>query len=237
MNTPTEKQLSFIRSLVVERQQVLAESRPAWLVAPKTSKEASTIIGLLRAVPRDPVATDPDLLREITELRTLLPNLTTKDAGFAQSLISQFDSRGSLSERQRPYIASLIGKAKNPTPEVGPGLYLKDGVVYKVYVTQSKRLGTKRLVDQGNGHGSFVYERGALSHLTDAHRLTEDQAREFGKQFGFCVACARTLDDDRSLAVGYGPVCADNHGWFYPTEAQASVILNRPTNLCDTVSQ
>lgn len=230
MSTPTEKQLSFIRSLVVERQLTLTETRPAWFVAPTTSKEASDIIGLLKSVPRDPVATDPDLLREITELRTLLPSLSTKDAGFAHSLIKQFDDRGSLSERQRPYVLSLIGKAKNPATEVGPGLYLKDDVVFKVYVTQSKRLGTKRLVDQGNGKGAFVYERGALSSLTDEHRLTEDQAREFGKQFGFCVACARTLDDDRSLAVGYGPVCADNNGWFYPNAEQASAILNRPVS-------
>lgn len=237
MNTPTEKQLSFIRSLVVERQQVLAESRPAWLVAPKTLKEASTIIGLLKAIPRDPVATDPDLLRAVTELRTLLPNLTTKDAGFAQSLINQFDSKGSLSELQRPYVASLIDKAKNPTPEIAPGLYVKDNVIYQVYVTKRGNLGTKRLVDQGNGHGSFVPDRGALSHLTDAHRLTEAQASKFGKAYKFCVVCLRKLNDDRSKAVGYGPDCADNNGWFYPTRTQASEILNQPANLCDTVSQ
>lgn len=236
MNTPTEKQIKFISSLANERRAILTETRPAWLVAPTTSKQASDIIGLLKALPRDPVATDPDLAREITELRTLLPSLTTRDAGFAHSLIKQFDDRGSLSERQRPFVLSLISKAKNPATEVGPGLYLKDRAIYKVYVTQSKRLGTKRLVDQGNGKGAFVYERGALSSLADEHRLTEEQAREFGKQFGFCVACARTLDDDRSLAVGYGPVCADNHGWFYPTAEQASNILNRPTNICDTVS-
>lgn len=230
MSTPSQKQIDFIRSLVAERQVYLTRFKPKWLKAPATIKDASEIIALLKAVPRDPVAVDESLAKQINELRALITNLDTRDAGFASSLIRQFDERGSLSERQTPYIASLIKKAVNPTKPVDVGLYLLDGEVIKVYVTQSKRLGAKRLVVQGNGKGAFVYAKGLLNHLTDAHRLTEEQAREFGKQHGFCVACARSLDDDRSLAVGYGPVCATNHGWFYPTLEQASEILARPAH-------
>lgn len=230
MTAPSQKQIDFIRSLVAERQVALTETRPAWLKAPESIKDASAIIALLKAVPRDPVAVDESLSKQVNELRALLGNLDTRDAGFAVSLIRQFDERGSLSDKQTPYIATFIAKATNPSKPIDVGLYLLDGNVIKVYLTQNKRLGAKRLVPQGNGKGAFVYAKGVLGHLTDAHRLTEEQAREFGKQHGFCVACARSLDDDRSLAVGYGATCASNHGWFYPTLQQASEILGRPAN-------
>lgn len=35
---------------------------------------------------------------------------------------------------------------------------------------------------------------------------------EVGKACGYCCFCARTLTTTESLAVGYGPVCADKHG-------------------------
>ena len=50
-----------------------------------------------------------------------------------------------------------------------------------------------------------------------AHVLTEAEAGAFGRQFSFCVNCGLYLDDDRSLAAGYGPTCAENNHWFYPT--------------------
>ena len=33
-----------------------------------------------------------------------------------------------------------------------------------------------------------------------------------GKECGACVMCSRELTDPRSLAMGYGPVCADSYG-------------------------
>lgn len=229
MNAPSEKQIGFIRSLVAERQAYLAEHRPSWLVAPQSIKDASRIIELLRAVPRDPVERDPREVSAINELRTLLNSMTTRDAGFASSLIRQYDERGTLSTKQWACITDLVNRIGKPEPKpVEPGLYVLDDQVIKVYLTQNHRLATKALVPQPNGTGSFVYVRGLLSRLTDEHRLTEEQARAYGRQYGFCVACARPLNDDRSIAVGYGQTCADNHGWFYPTQEQAGELLARP---------
>lgn len=39
----------------------------------------------------------------------------------------------------------------------------------------------------------------------------EQVAREYGKQTGNCCFCAKHLDDERSLLMGYGPVCAANY--------------------------
>lgn len=37
-------------------------------------------------------------------------------------------------------------------------------------------------------------------------------AAAHGKLTGACCFCARKLDDPKSLAVGYGPICADKYG-------------------------
>lgn len=39
----------------------------------------------------------------------------------------------------------------------------------------------------------------------------EETARAYGKQTGHCCFCAKHLDDERSLLMGYGPVCAANY--------------------------
>jgi hypothetical protein len=35
----------------------------------------------------------------------------------------------------------------------------------------------------------------------------------FGKAWGICTVCGRTLTDDDSIARGIGPICADKYGW------------------------
>jgi hypothetical protein len=40
-----------------------------------------------------------------------------------------------------------------------------------------------------------------------------DAARAFGKAWGICTVCGRTLTDDDSIARGIGPICASNFGW------------------------
>jgi hypothetical protein len=35
----------------------------------------------------------------------------------------------------------------------------------------------------------------------------------YGKRYGKCSVCARTLTDEASIARGIGPVCAANFGW------------------------
>lgn len=44
-------------------------------------------------------------------------------------------------------------------------------------------------------------------------------AAEHGHLTGKCCFCNRTLDDERSTAVGYGPICADNWGLPWGTKA------------------
>jgi hypothetical protein len=48
------------------------------------------------------------------------------------------------------------------------------------------------------------------------------QAAEYGRLHGVCCFCNHRLDDERSTAVGYGPVCARNFGLPWGTRAAAA---------------
>ena len=59
----------------------------------------------------------------------------------------------------------------------------------------------------------WLYEgRKPLYFLTTDSRITAEQAARFGSVTGSCVFCMRTLTDERSISVGYGPICAEHNG-------------------------
>lgn len=124
--------------------------------------------------------------------------------------------------------------AATPVAPVECGLYQHDnGTVRKVYMTQNDRMACKALVIIGTT-GSFQYEKGGTRIVANAlaagtaHVMTQDEAAAFGRQHSFCCNCALDLTDDRSLAAGYGPTCAANLGWWYPSYDEAAAILGRP---------
>jgi hypothetical protein len=129
-------------------------------------------------------------------------------------------------------------EAKLPTPDVSTlteGVYVdEDGTVWKVYTgRQSGRLQAATLTNHGD-HGTFEFVRGGLRMVADAlvartmRLLTQDEAAAFGRLNGFCCNCGLAIEDDRSVAAGYGPKCATNLGWWYPTYEEAAAILGRP---------
>lgn len=96
-----------------------------------------------------------------------------------------------------------------PEP-ITEGMYKVGTDVYKVQaaVNGSGRLYAKKLVGQ-----TFVYSPGAMKVLRPEHKMTLEQAKEWGLLYGTCCVCGRTLTDERSIAAGIGPVCA-NKGWW-----------------------
>lgn len=53
--------------------------------------------------------------------------------------------------------------------------------------------------------------RAPLYDLNENTKLTAEEAARFGHLYGSCVFCGRTLTDERSIKVGYGPICADHN--------------------------
>lgn len=98
-----------------------------------------------------------------------------------------------------------------------PGIYLMDGQYYKVQAArESGRLYAKVGV-QTHAERKWVwqYAKGAIYNIKASHLITPEQASEFGKLWSVCVNCLANLTHEESMERGYGPVCADNHGWPY----------------------
>lgn len=60
---------------------------------------------------------------------------------------------------------------------------------------------------------TWEFEPGLMSKIRPSHILTEEQAAEFGKLYGWCCICGRRLTNEESIARGIGPVCAGKQGW------------------------
>lgn len=112
------------------------------------------------------------------------------------------------------------------------GMYRKDGTIYKVQVAvhgsglpYAKRLVVDEVPCETCSHqfstdcpacngssGSyrtyFEYAPGAIRQLDQSHRLTLEQAKEFGALYGTCCVCGRTLTNETSIEAGIGPTCA-----------------------------
>lgn len=107
--------------------------------------------------------------------------------------------------KRQPY------KPKTATPQVTEeGVYFKDDLYYKVVENQEgTALYAKRWEAEDEGGGTWVYVgRPSVVGLTPDHKATADQAAKFGHLTSRCVFCSRKLADDRSIDVGYGPICA-----------------------------
>lgn len=107
---------------------------------------------------------------------------------------------------------ATVAPAPAPAQRFEPatdGMYLRDGVIYKVQVAVhgSGNLYAKQLVREGD-RWAFVFAPGMIRKLHSGHRMTLEQAKEFGALYGTCCVCGRTLTNEDSIAAGIGPVCA-----------------------------
>ena len=62
---------------------------------------------------------------------------------------------------------------------------------------------------QGKNEPATIASVTAL--LLDFSRDPAATAAEYGRSTGVCSFCARQLTDDRSVSVGYGPICAETY--------------------------
>lgn len=89
------------------------------------------------------------------------------------------------------------------------GIYRTNGQVYKVQPSRtSGYLYAMKLTQVGDGW-KFVYESGAIKNISAANKMTLEEAKQFGKQFGVCCQCGALLTDPVSVARGIGPICAE----------------------------
>lgn len=102
-----------------------------------------------------------------------------------------------------------------------PGLGHQDPEFFMIYHTvhganqqvakKLRLIPTDQVDDEGDEtvEGKWEYEgKGPLNFLTPEMKLDAERAGEYGRVYGFCIRCGRTLTDEDSKARGMGPVCA-----------------------------
>lgn len=156
----------------------------------------------------------------VAERDTAAPNVPVfidkaREQVMARTLTSAFASEVIELLQAQPRKASAPSR-----PQVEEGMYLLGDDIYKVQraVHGSGHLYAKRLemTDSGVLDGerlypakfTFNYAAGAMRLLRPEHKMTLEQAKEFGALYGTCCVCGRTLTNETSIEAGIGPVCA-----------------------------
>lgn len=137
-----------------------------------------------------------------------------KQVAFLHTLISErvFEGAVDFATLTSAEASSLITELLNSPRKSGAervsdeGMYRNaEGDIFRVQRSkESGNLYAKRLdiID-----GGFVYEAGAIRNLKPSDRMTLDEAKAFGVEYGICCVCGAFLTNEVSVAEGIGPVC------------------------------
>lgn len=137
-----------------------------------------------------------------------------KQVAFLHTLISErvFGGAVDFATLTSAEASSLITELLNSPRKSGAervsdeGMYRNaEGEIFRVQRSkESGNLYAKRLdiID-----GGFVYEAGAIRNLKPSDRMTLDEAKAFGVEYGICCVCGAFLTNEVSVAEGIGPVC------------------------------
>ena len=116
-------------------------------------------------------------------------------------------------------------KGDKPNVEATPGYYSDGKDFYEVVESKAGRKYAKVLVTRVVGScggceacdgedtckkykASWSFAQGAMKNFQSWMAVSDEQAAEFGKKYGVCMVCARTLTKTESIEAGIGPICA-----------------------------
>lgn len=139
--------------------------------------------------------------------------LVTIDSDNAAEASLAFADSEPTTKSASAYIDTLkaeIAKIKNTEVvkfDVPQGLHLIGQDVYRIRKSKSSGRFYAELLDINAREFRYVGKK----PVNDASRdtlMTLDEAKVFGKAYGFCVRCCALLEDPASVEAGVGPVCA-----------------------------
>lgn len=156
------------------------------------------------ALPATKDTTLADLLAAREAARTTLALLNAA-ISFMQS------SQPALFEVPAPTVKAAAPRVHSAAT-VEEGYYFLDGRYVKVQMNRAGTYPYSKVWDAETENWDYENGKGAIRYLNPEHKLTAELAAKFGALYGRCVFCSQTLTDERSIEVGYGPICAENHG-------------------------
>lgn len=113
-----------------------------------------------------------------------------------------------------PAIRFLVGDREMKLTKAGP-MARVPGSLNVVLVGNGEKQWYGRIHTDGRFEPSRALQgekEAIVAALKKVAADPEGEAREYGRKTGHCCFCGLTLDDERSLLMGYGPVCAANYG-------------------------
>lgn len=114
-------------------------------------------------------------------------------------------SRKEASSIIEALLALGYATSKPKAVPVADGFYVLADNIYKVQTSPNSGRSYAKVL---NANGSFNFVPGGIAKLAKAEKLTLELAKKYGKLYGMCVICGRTLTDEESIAAGIGPICA-----------------------------
>lgn len=212
----TEPQLKLIRKLAVERLTDSLTKRLQFNLTVVVGgsvvpfKTASALITALFKCPENP--NRPPTGNQLDYIRILADKLDQNAEPFIDR-IATFAVASALIDKLKATAAKQPRASFKGLGIKADGMYrTPEGDIYKVQIAiyGSGRPYAKKLVQQEDGSFRFVKEDGAVERLTPEMKMTPEQAQEFGRLYGVCCRCGRTLTDEESIAYGIGPKCREH---------------------------
>lgn len=212
----SDKQIAYITSLATQHDTSKIGTFPRRTLdqiqrgEEVSKRRASSLIEVLRRQPKAQA--------EIHQAETPAgPAATPAKLGFLRTLCAEqgeevrtsYTKSEASDEIERLLKNRDEAKTRTSGKAAEEGMYKKDGVIYKIQIAVhgSGRPYAKQLVETG-GEWEFVKAPGMQFRLTAKDKMTLEEAKEFGKLYGTCCVCGRTLTKEESIAEGIGPVCS-----------------------------
>lgn len=165
------------------------------------------------------------------QLVTLKRMISERDITAIQAAVDaarQSAMAGTFSLQDASHLFDLVKAQPRKAPEaelnrpapLAPGVYrgsvTGEGSPSKLYRVYPARATDRPLLAKEIIHEAelirFEYVGAARRFVDPSGRLTLEEAKEFGHQYGICVMCGARLTDPESVAAGIGPICAGKIG-------------------------
>lgn len=151
-------------------------------------------------------------------------------SSFYRSLLTQYESRRNLSQKQIDCIDAAMNK-RIEVKQAPKDFSINLGQVIEVKAWIARRL-------QADLNMSYFFRNLEVSQvLNETGRAYQVKVKFVSHVVTSCHICGRELDTEVSRACGIGPVCADKLGLPRPTLATAQQTLQALDALCNNIGE
>lgn len=212
MTTASPKQIAYIHDLAPRAPKLYVQLCDTLGVSDETAPTREQARAMLDAlVPAAKPATD----RQVAYVRTLASEVPAEFASLTQELGVNVDDLDDMNAQQASDLIDaltqarkerrVIQQAEADVTGLAVGVYMRNGTPIRVYPSQRDE--TMLLAKQLSDDGTWQYMGAAYRFVRADMKMTIEEAKQYGADFGICACCGRELTDDKSIMLGIGPVC------------------------------